>query len=47
VPCGCNKKKVYVVTHGDGTMEEVTTLTQAMTLARKTGGHYQLVTRQK
>ena len=45
--CGCNKKKVYVVTQGNGETVEVTTLTQAMTLARKTGGHYQLVTRAK
>ena len=43
MPCGCGKKRVYVVTKGDGTTVETSTLSEAMTLVRKHGGHYQLV----
>ena len=42
IPCGCNKKRVYVVTAKDGQKTTVQTLTAAMQLVRKVGGHYQM-----
>lgn len=42
--CGCNqKKRVYVVTKGDGTTEETNNLSEAMTIVRRFGGTYRLV----
>lgn len=41
--CNCGKKRKYVVTKKDGTEETVESLSQAMTLVRKHGGHYRLV----
>ncbi len=41
MPCGCGKKKVYVVTRKDGTKVEVQTLVAAMNEVRAHGGTYQ------
>lgn len=44
MPCNCGKaKRKYVVTKKDGSEETVDTLSQAMTLVRRYGGHYRLV----
>lgn len=43
--CGCQKKRTYVVTKGDGGVEEVSTLNEAMTMVRRHGGSYKLVTK--
>lgn len=41
--CGCSKKRQYVVTKKDGSVETVDTLTAAMNIVRKHGGSYNLV----
>ena len=44
--CGCNKNKAstkptWIVNHPDGTKTTATSLTAAMSAARKSGGSYQ------
>jgi len=41
MPCGCGKKKVYVVTRKDGTKITVDSLTAAMNEVRRYGGSYE------
>lgn len=40
--CGCQKKRTYVVTKGDGSVAEVSSLNEAMTMVRRFGGSYKL-----
>lgn len=41
MPCGCGKKRKYLVTTKEGRQETVDTLTAAMAIIRKEGGRYQ------
>ena len=41
--CNCGKKKKYLVTTKAGVQHTVDTLTAAMSIIRKEGGHYQPV----
>lgn len=43
MPCGCSKKKKYEVVTSDGKKQIVDTLTAAMQIIRREGGHYQAV----
>ena len=41
--CNCGKKRKYEVTKGDGSKETVNSLSEAMTIVRKFGGHYRII----
>jgi hypothetical protein len=41
MPCGCGKKRKYLVTTKAGSTQTVDTLSAAMAIIRKEGGRYQ------
>lgn len=41
MPCGCGKKRKYLVTTKAGATQTVDTLSAAMAIIRKEGGRYQ------
>ncbi|HEY6416568.1 MAG TPA: hypothetical protein VIX41_10035 [Acidimicrobiales bacterium] len=43
--CNCGKKTAYLVTTRDGTTHTVDSLTAAVQLVRRYGGHYQRISK--